>query len=295
MTESYQYWQDALEGRFGAIVETEPQSGFWRKKSAGVWLPVAIWDESDVVWAQVGRESPTGKSDLVRDTWLACAKYPVTEKEYRHAVATGSWLGEAPAEVRGIGDNQPPEGAEEIAAAIDEAAKEAEAWLEGRAIESQADADKCETWANALLILKKQAEEAHRKDKAPHLEAGRKVDARYKPLIETAQAWARALKAAATRYLVARETERREAAAKLIAKGEDVARMETRATTSGVSGRKLSLRTVRKAEIEDWDAAIAFFKDNPELRALVQKLADKCAAVEAKVPGVKIVTEQKAA
>lgn len=296
---TYDYWSNALEGRFAAITETAPQPGFYRKKGpGGVWLPVAIWEEQEIVWVQIGKEEPNGSADTVITAWLACAKYPVSEKDYRHAIATGQWPGEAPAEqsAPGIGHNAPPQGFDELAVKVDADVREAEAWLKDRKIESQADADKCEKLANDFLALRKRAEGEHRSEKEPHLKAGREVDAKYKPLIDLAAGWARKLKNAATDYLVAREREKQAAAAKQIAAGEAApARIDTRATTSGTSGRKLALRTIRTAHITDWDAAIDFFKDNPELREVVRKLANKCAQVGAQVPGVEIRTEQKAA
>jgi hypothetical protein len=297
--DAYGYWREALEGRFGAITETGAQPGFYRKRGVGgIWLPVAIWVEGDIVWVQIGAEEPNGAGEIVTATWLACAKYPVTEKDYRHAVATGQWLGEAPAAptAPGIGDNKPPSGFDELATTIATQAAEVEAWLKDRTIESQAEADKCETLANDLLRLKKQAEGEHKAEKEPHLKAGREVDAKYKPLIEKAADWAKRLKNAATSYLIAREKEKQAAAAQAIARGDVApARTDTRATTSGSSGRKLALRTVRTAHIEDWDAAIGFFKSHPELRELVQRLANKCAQVGAKVPGVRMTEDKVAA
>jgi hypothetical protein len=292
----YAYWYAALEGQFAAVTETEPQCGFYRVKSAGdFWLPVAIFLEQDMLWAMVGKEEASAAEGHVRATWLRCAMHPVTENMYRHAVKTGTWPGDAPAE-RGIGDNNPPEGYAELAVMLAGQASEMRGWLQDRTITSQEDADRCERWANDFLKLKKQAEAEHKVEKEPHLKAGREVDAKYKPLIDLASKCARALKEAATTYLLARQAEKRAAAAQMIARGDPApARFETRATTSGSSGRKLALRTHKFAEIQDWDAAIAFFKDNPELREVVQRLADKCAQVGAPVPGVTFKEEQRAA
>lgn len=294
----YAWWYAALEGQMGAITEEAPQLGFYRKRAGknGPWLPVAVWEEDGLLWVMVGKEAANASADRVRDTWLACAKYPVTDKEYRHALATAQWPGTAPAEEAGEGHNQPPEGFEDLAKSIAEQAAEAEAWLKDRKIESQAEADECEKRANDFSKLKRQAETEHKSEKEPHLVAGRGVDAKYKPLIARAEAMAKSLKVAATAFLVARQTERKQAAAQSIAAGDVApARMDVRATTSGVSGRKLALRTVKKAEIEDWEKAIGFFSANPELRELVQRLADRCAQIDAPVPGVTFKSEQKAA
>lgn len=296
----YAYWREALEGRFAAIVETEPQEGFYKTRSSGdFWLPVAIWSEQGVVWAMVGSEDASAAEDHVRSVWMRCAKYPVVEKDYRYAAKTGTWPGLAPASKENadlFGHNNPPEGFEAVAQAIVNQTNEARAWLKERTISSQEDADRCETWANHFLSLRKRAEADHKVEKTPHLDAGRKVDAKYKPLIDVATKMVSTLKNAATQYLIEREAEKRAAAAQSIAKGEVApARQEVRATTSGNSGRKLALRTHKFAVVDDWDKAIAFFKDNPQLREVVQGLADDCAKIGAPVPGVTFKEEQRAA
>lgn len=295
--EAYTYWANALEGRIGAVEEERPQTGFYRIKSAGgIWLPVAIWEEGDAVWVMVGSEEPNASAQTVQETWLRCAKNAVSEKAYRQAVATGQWPGDAPAAERREGDNKAPEGFEAFSSWLKEQIAEAQAWLKGRKIASQDDADKCEKLANDFLKARQRAEAEHKAEKKPHLDAGRAVDAKYKPLIDDAGGMASALKRAVTQFLIDRENEKKAAAAQAIAAGAEApARIETRATTSGVSGRKVSLRTYKVADIEDWEKAVAFFKDNPELREVVQRLADKCAAVGAPVPGVKVREEQRAA
>lgn len=298
--ERYTYWREALEGRFGKVVEADPQEGFYKVKSAGdFWLPVAIWSEDTVVWAMFGNDEPSAKAELVQSIWMRCAKYPVTEKDYRYAVLSGTWPGLAPASKENadlFGHNNPPEGFDAVAEAIEAQTREAQAWLKDRSINSQEEADRCETWANQFITLRRQAETEHKTEKAPHLEAGRKVDAKYKPLVERASKMVTALKHAATQYLIAREAEKRAAAAQNIARGEPApARQEVRATTSGNSGRKLALRTHKFAVVEDWDKAMAFFKDNPQLRGVVQSLADDCAKIGAPVPGVTFKEEQRAA
>jgi hypothetical protein len=221
----------------------------------------------------------------------------VTEKAYRHAVATGQWPGEAPAAMV-MGHNQPPEGFEALVARINEEVSKAQAWLNGRSIATQADADRCETWANEFVKLKRQVEAEHKVEKAPHLEAGRKIDAKYKPLVTAAESIVRALKGAVTPFLKQREEEKRAAAAQSIAKGETAARYDTKAKTSGASGRAVGLRTVRSAVITDLKAAALYFAEanNPELRELLQAICDRCArAGTAPIPGVEFKEEKKAA
>lgn len=275
----------------------DPKPGFYKIRAApGVFLflPVKITrDDAGKAWVQVGNQAPSADEQRVRFVWLSCAKNVVSEDAYRHAVETGLWPGDAPV-TPAIGHNHPPAG-EDLTPKLDELEAEALAWLEGRTVVSQAEADKCERLANDFIGLKKKAEQQHEIEKAPHLKAGRIVDRRYKPLIEKAEALVRKLKNAAQPFLIAREQEKLQAAAEAIAKGEKVVRADLRATTSGHSGRKLHLQEVTFAVIDDLDQVVLFFKNHPDMLELVQRLADACAKGGAPIPGATYKTEQRAA
>ncbi len=292
--DDYQWWRDALAGVTGEVHDGRPQPGFYRRREVkdGPWLPVAIWrNEVGKIECVVGAEWLQADPDA---TWLACARHPVAEADYRTACETGTWPGDAAATPAAASNNPPPDAAS-LAQRIAEATSAAAAWLDGRKIISQADADKCEKLANDLTKLAKDGDTERDREVRPHLEAQREVNGRWKPIIDAAQAQVRAIKAALTPYLNARAAEKREAAAKAVAAGAEPVRADTKATTSGLSGRRVSMRTRRVAVINDYDAALAFFKDHPDIKALVQKLADKVASIEGKVPGVEIKTEQVAA
>lgn len=302
--DDYAFWRAGLAGLTAAVQDGNPQPGFYRCRSVrgGPWLPVAIWrDEAGILQALRGVDPV----EAVNDVWLACARFPVPEEDYRHAYKHGSWPGALPEAdgprdaleqlVGRIGDNRPPEPGADVIAAIDETVAEAKAWLDGRQIVSQADADRVEAFVAALSKAQKDAEGAHRSEKAPHLEAGRKVDARWKPVIDSAQGAVRMLKAALTPFLRAREAEKKAEAAKAIAAGAMAVRADLAARTSGTHGRKVSLRQVRRAVIRDYPAALQFFAEHPEVRELVQRLASKVAGVGGTVPGVDVVVEQEAA
>lgn len=150
--------------------------------------------------------------------------------------------------------------------------------------------------------------------KAPHLEAGRKIDGAYKPLIEEADTIVKAMKRKLAAFLDAREREARriaaekarvlreaeEAAAKAAEPEDDpflaataeaaipdvqaahaeakLAEVEVLAASrvSSAAGgyRATSLKTVRKAKVTDWSALAAHYVNNGELRATLEKLAN---------------------
>lgn len=312
--DDYAFWRAGLAGITMAVQDGHPQPGFYRtRRSKGSqWQPVAIWRHEGALYALCGEASvePT-------EIWIGCARHPVTEADYRHAATTGTWPGaivEAePAAAKPVAvtlygieeivgpappdHNKAPadEPGAALMAEIDETVSRAKSWLVGRTIVSQADADACEAWIASLSKTGKAAEQQHKVEKAPHLEAGRAVDARWKPVLMSCEGAVRMLKAALTPFLRQREVEKREQASKAIAAGAQPVRSDVRATTSGTHGRKVSMRTRRRAEIKDYPAALAFFADHPEVKALVQTLAQKVASVGGTVPGVEVITEQEAA
>lgn len=95
--------------------------------------------------------------------------------------------------------------------------------------------------------LKKEIEAQHKVEKAPHLEAGRKVDATYKPLVDETEAVQKALKAALQGFVVEREREAQRIAAE-------------------------AARKLREAE-EAAAKAAAVVKEQPEVEDLLAALA----------------------
>ena len=47
---SHTYWRNALTGKFGAVHENDPQSGYYRMRrgKGGPWMPAAIWIDDGV-------------------------------------------------------------------------------------------------------------------------------------------------------------------------------------------------------------------------------------------------------
>lgn len=207
----YAYWRNAQTGRFAAIVETDPQPGFYRMKSGGgVWLPVAIWDEdvgegATTTWVQVAKEEPSvDLSPGATNAWLRCAKHPVSEENYRHAVATGRWLSDPPAQQTpadappsepGPGHNSAdPASFEAMCAELTNDAAEAVAHFAKHPLVTKDDADKCENWRKRIAEAVKKMD-ASRKALNEPLQA--QIDAnnaRYFPPIRDAEAKAQKLK-----------------------------------------------------------------------------------------------------
>ena len=169
------------------------------------------------------------------------------------------------------------------------------------------------------------SEKARKSEKEPHLEAGKQVDAKWKPIVDKASRGAIACKDALTPYRTAKQRAKDEAARK--ARGEAEARqsaaqdalraaddleakfaaeqkLERAAKLTAVANKidraPTGLRTHWEAEITDRKAALLhYIVAAPErFAALIQQLADEDARNEAtrrKIPGIQFHEIKKAA
>jgi hypothetical protein len=108
-------------------------------------------------------------------------------------------------------DNRPPRH-EMFAMALDDVRLEAGNFLDGQPIENKAQADKIGIIVSKARAIKRDADLARKEDKEPHLEAGRKVDADYKPVLETAEDIISAAQRPLTAWMEAEATRQRQEA-----------------------------------------------------------------------------------
>jgi hypothetical protein len=167
------------------------------------------------------------------------------------------------------------------------------------------------------------AEKARKAEKEPHLEAGRQVDAKWKPIADKATRGAAACKEALTPYRTAKQRAKDEAAAK--AREEAEARQKAAqdalrqsddleakfaaeqeieqaqklvAVANRIDRSATGLRTYWEAEITDRKQALLHYiaRQPDEFAALIQTLADRDArGTRAPVPGVVFHERKKAA
>ena len=329
MSDEFHYWREALAGNKMAIHADHPQSGYYRKRAAkdGPWLPVAIWTHKET-GKQVARVAGEMVDPLNVWTWVA--DKPVRKEAAQQAFKTGTWPGDAPPVAAQMGDNNPPNEPVELIPLEIEAA---DTWLKTTGtIATQVDADIASNKVGNLRDLKKKVEAAHKTEKEPHLAAGRAVDAKYKPKIDDADNAVKRLLAAITVFQNAEadrqrkiaaekaakeraEWEKQQAAARAKAEAEAASKQVTleeilaeappppppkapdpvKVQSGGALGKKVSLRTVKVATITDYDKALVALKDHPEMRDLVQKLADRACKAGVPLAGVAYSEEQRAA
>lgn len=83
-----------------------------------------------------------------------------------------------------IGHNNPPSPFDELASEYDAYHMEAKNWLDGAKIENEKQAEAVAELRSRALAIKKKADALHKEEKAPHLEAGRMVDDKYRDIRE---------------------------------------------------------------------------------------------------------------
>lgn len=320
---NYTYWNAALNNQpLPNIDVNTPQSGFYKSKKHkdSDWFPIAIWDAGHGPIAA----SASGQLDI-SSVWPWCAKHPISEDDFRYFEKHGKWQGDVD-----VGHNNPPADEIQIEDQIKEVMAQAEKWLKDREIKSQAEADKAAGFQQKLSELSKTAEKKRVEEKAPHLAAGKAVDVKYKKIVDLPLNVIKALKCAITPFLIDQQKKAEEAqrraqieAAKKIAEAEKIRADEekknltekeekivkeaeqaveifsqpvkSKVSVGGNTGRKVSLRTITKAKITDYEKALLALKDHPEMRDFVQKLCDRAAKAEKEIDGMQIVKEQVAA
>ncbi len=313
----YEFWQRALSGeKVGGdtlpVHESEPHCGFWRFKSekGGQFFPMATWmqDGTLVALTEVDGRQVGVKPEAF---WTRICRHPVTEDHYRERIATGRWRDEdssvtASLQPPPVGHNEPPE--------VDTIRDQIDAALKGvsdyGAINSDETAAKAQSLRSRLLELSREADKRREALKRPHFEAGKAVDEAWQPLVKTAKAGADAiakeLGAHETRKAKAeadRQAAERKRLAEEAAKHAPIGAPEpvpepapapvAAAPIKGAYGRAAAVKVVKVATVTDQDAAYGYLKAQPELVALIQKLAQKLVDAGFSLPGVEITEERK--
>jgi len=319
VSNEWDYWQRALaigNGRRLTKDEArtlnttmEPQTGYWRKRSKhGTDVPVAIWGGGTI--AKIG-----GAMGDAAEIWTWCCDWPITEVEYR-AVAEGgqSWPGTDPvveAQVAGPGHNSGDD-AEAFADQVN-AAEKGKAAYDKIADDEQLAA--AQSLRSRLLELAGEGEKKHKREKEPHLEAGRAVDKRWLPTVKRARAAADDIRSAMGRYETEKLRKQRDAetarvAAEIAArKAEQAKNPEQPAPTvepvsepvavaptpiRGSYGRAASVSVVNVVTaITDQDALYRFLRDHPDLKNCMFDLARRAVAKGHTVPGVAVEEQAK--
>lgn len=207
--------------------------------------------------------------------WLSCGRNDVSFEAYTHRVQTGRWpgAGETPA----IGDNKAPDLPPEDALPVEvEKAKE---WLATVGeLKSDVEAHNAANRADAIAKLRLKVEKSHEEEKAPHFAICKEIDNRFLPKVKAGNAIYATLKAAIKKWDDKKKAafyEAKKAAISNVSAIVTVAPEPPAPSTYGNTGRKVSVKSKPIARITDQDAVYQFFKSDPAVVELLQKLAQR--------------------
>lgn len=325
IVDRWSWWRAALKnpaaiGKTLPIHESDPQQGYFRTRFKDApWEPVAIFypeGSDELVAYRAGREV---RADEI---WTFCCRQPVTFEAYTAATEGKGWPDDdkvvaaqvAPKDPE-IGDNSGNERVDEAEALKDQIDA---ALARMKAYEKIADdttATKALSLRNRLNELSGQAEKIRVKQKEPHLEAGKAVDAKWQPLVKSAKAGADKVRDAIGSWETVKlqEQRKRELAANEARLAAERAAREQSAETAVLEapapvhapevapapikptyGKSASV-SIKKVvtEVTDWTALSAFMIGHPDLQACLRDLAQRAVDKGHTVPGVTV--EEKAA
>lgn len=198
MTEDpFAWWRNALAGTRGPINANDPMLGFYRqKRKDGTFEPVAYWLDSGSgeLRCHVNGRSP----DVHRmvEIWPYVSRYPISEQAYWHRIDTGQWLDNDAAAADVAKGPEIDPATDPIGSMRQEIEKAKAGAASYSTVDSDEQAAKAQTLRSALTALAGRADKARKKEKDPHLEASKAVDAKWQPLVKSAQDAADAIRAA---------------------------------------------------------------------------------------------------
>jgi hypothetical protein len=317
----WEWWAAKLAGKLppGAIADT-PQAGFYRKTSKEFYgarktfTPVAYWpgiqDGRPVLYCREGDKNVGATRAM--ELWNHVCDHPVSEEAYRDVAQYGKlWPDEhelVPMQKPGPGHNLGPEwdwnkievvnpaDAELLAAfkdRLEDLSREAKKRLEGPPIADQDECDRIANLADALAQLDKIAETSRKAERKPHDEALKAIQLRWAPLALLAEVYKDVKYKLITPWLQALDGKRKQEAEAAAAAGKPPP-SEAPRPRAGTRGRAMSLKSTKKAQIDDYAVCLKFFEDSADVRATVQMLADRAVRAGITVPGVTVIEEGKA-
>lgn len=310
-------------------ITTEPKAGFYRKRNKdGADIPVAIWVEDGGFVAKAG-ERMVDPDDI----WTWVCSWPIEHETYEAIMNGGAWSDDAPVAEAVPGHNLPDDPHEAAKFEFEGEKEIAEEFLK-TPITTQQQADQAAVWAKKLSDLHGKVDKMFRAEKDPIVVAGREVDEKYRwreepkalstklkraqddflreqdRLEQERQRKAReeadrirreaeeaARKAAESDQQSAKEREAAKAEAERLAAEAAAKEREAQAqkVSAGRTGARTSLRTYVSARIIDYDKAVVALKDHPDMRSLVEQLANRAVKAGVPVAGIERVEEKRAA
>jgi hypothetical protein len=315
MIDRWSWWRQALSypsqiGKTLLVSPSEPEVGFYRmRRKDGQWEPVGIWLDDDHQLVAFRSNRPVDPIEI----WTWCLRYPISREAYVQATEGGGFDDEPPPP-RGhnLAASDPLDALkQELAGEIEQASE----FLQ-QGVASQADADRLGIWARRIADIVKRAEHQRVIEKEPHLQAGRAVDDKFRPVIDGGKEFAGKLKKALEPFLLAqkraeeerarkareeaealrRAAQESEQAAELLAKADEAEKAaEAKNASAGRTGARVSIRTDRRARVKDYYAAAKalLLANNRDVMAVIDRAAQQELRAGILIPGAEIEIVEK--
>ena len=273
----YTFWQRQLAGDEPELERGRAYPGFYRDREG---LPIAIWKDEEGLRYKAGNMTPrfiTNEAEFCENAFGWFCRRAVSEENYHRRLQTGRWDDDAPEQMPP--SNLPEDPLESLKAQVESNLEDLKRDLKG-GITDKESALKFGNWRIRFTEIQKAAEAMRVAEKKPILEEANRIQKRYIPILDLAEEGRRLIADAMKPYLIEQQRQLEEIERNKPAYEEPV---PVRASVPTV-GKRISLATMWKAEITDYDVALQAFKEHPEIKATVQRLADAAARSKARVP-----------
>ena len=197
-----------------------------------------------------------------------------------------------------MGHNQQSVGKHEVLGEmLADLLEEADIWLAGVGpIDNQNTANQAGHFAERFGSLEKEAEEARTVEKRPVLEQGRMIDGKWKAIVTGATDGKKRMKRAVEPFLIAERL-------RIEAEAQEAGILSSTLSSprAGLYGRKVGLRTTYVMQVNDEAQLIDAFRNDPRLwrdpdvRAVIKRLAEADLQAGREVAGAELVQELTAA
>ena len=296
----WSWWTNALAGNRGELTRGDPKSGFYRSHNKAC----AIWrDETGALFASVSEGFCPRQPDEIDEAFGFWSQRPITYEVFETFMQTGKW----PNSIETPAIEHAPETPEHdrVKAEVKAILTEAAAWFNGLpdGISTDDEDAKAANYAKALADLKSKAEDTRTAQKKPHLEAGRAIDAAWKPVVEAADEARKRVLAPTVTYRQKRaDEEEAKRQADLRRQAEEASKVEEAgeraAPIVAAPKRATGLHAVKVVEITDRLALATYIAnlntEQPDFDEVLRKLARRLIERGVEVPGAKLKTEMRA-
>ena len=323
---AWAWWMTALKdpSKIGSkdlpVHDGHPQQGYFRVRYGKdkPFEPVAIWKDDTGAWLAYR----AGREVRAEDIWTSCCRHPVSYEAYQAAVDGKGWPDDDKVVAAQVKSSEPTIG--DNSGVVDEAETirdQIEAALAGmtayETIADDATAAKALSLRNRLNELSRDADKIRTKEKEPHLEAGKAVDAKWQPLVKKAKAGADQVRDAIGAWETKKlqEQRKREREALEAQRAAEEAARQQQGETAVLEAPKVDPAPVEAApasirpsygkaaavkaiivvdEVADWPALAVYMSNHPECQDLLRKLAQRALdAGRTNIPGITTIETAK--